>query len=116
MEFNADWTDIVWKLAVFLATTVIFPLAAKAWDWFKTQKIFKYIDKFIVAAENIFGAGTGAKKKEYVMNLLREMKLLTPKNETYISTLIDGLCSAMTTDGYINLPSDELPDNDEKTP
>ena len=98
-----DWTDLIWKVAIAVIPVLLAPPAKKAYEWFKTTTLFAWVKKFISYAEAyITTSGSGAKKKALVIDLLKNMGLVTNKNEEYVSAIIDGICKELTAEGVIN--------------
>ena len=66
-------------------------------------KLDYFMKLFIAAAETeINGEKVGAKRKAWVLEQLRGLKLVNDKNEAFVSSLIDGMCRVLTADNVIN--------------
>lgn len=73
-----DWT-IVWEIGLFVLVCV---LVAAVLPWVKERvgaerlnKIWRWVCWAVQAAEQLFGAGKGVEKKQYVTELLADLGL-----------------------------------------
>lgn len=117
MEIN--WTEVILNIAWVVVVMVLIPLTKKglsnilpiiveflkgkmsAETWNVLASILQ--DLITSAEKNIKGEKKGKKKKEHVMNLLKEQGLLTDDNYNMVSEMIDGICERLTMEGLINV-------------
>lgn len=63
------------------------------------------ISTFMVSAERVFGHGHGSDKKQYVIDLAKE--IFQGVDEKYISAFVEGLMTPLTNNGLINIPDEK---------
>lgn len=58
------------ELALTVATAILIPLLKTKWDANRIEKMMKYVDIGVLAAEQLYTVEEWAKKKEYVQVFL----------------------------------------------
>ena len=97
-----DWT-VVYEIALFALICVV---VAAVLPWIrerigaeKLNKIWRWVCWAVQAAEQLYGAGAGERKKEYVLELLAGQGLdITPDIDAMIEAAVMELTSAYVDD------------------
>ena len=66
-----DWTNIIIMIATILITGFLLPFIKAKYAQVKTESIDYWLRVLMSAAETYFSTGTGAQKKEWVLNELQ---------------------------------------------
>lgn len=92
-----DLVQAIIVVAIGLVVRYLVPWIKSQIEGTKLKEIINWSYKFVEAAEQIFGSGKGADKKDYVTKMLK--KLLTAKklalSEEQINALIEGIVNEM---------------------
>lgn len=87
-----DWTIVI-EIALFALIAVV---AAALLPWLKERigaerlnKLWRWVCWAVEAAEQLFGAGAGVRKKEYVLEMLAEMGVdITPDVDAMVEAAV----------------------------
>ena len=98
-----DWTQVIIGVVGLLLTGVLIPFVKARLNEEQLRKLDYWVRYFMVAAEvDIQGEKMGEVRKKWVLEQLRNLGLVTDKNEEAVSNLITGLCQELTQELLIN--------------
>lgn len=79
-----DFTELMQAVITLLAaliTTFVIPYIKKKLSAEKTQELKRWVSVAVEAAEQLYGSGTGLKKKEYVVAFLAQKGIIFDVDE-----------------------------------
>jgi hypothetical protein len=102
-DLTMDWTKVVIAVIGLVFTGIVFPFVKSKLSQDAQKKLDYWLRYFIAAAEvQIDGVSLGQAKKNWVLERLRDIGLVTDRNEQDVSDLIDGICAELTATFVIN--------------
>lgn len=98
-----DWTQVIIGVVGLILTGILIPFVKSKLNQSQLQRLDYWVRYFMIAAEtDIQGEKMGDIRKEWVIDQLKEIGLVTDSNEQAVSNLITGLCKELTNDLLIN--------------
>lgn len=98
MEF--DWTTLIIGLASLVTTVFLIPFLREKYQQVRTETIDYWLRILMSSAETYFASGTGAQKKEWVLEQLQEK---FPKlNIGLIDNSLEAMFRELVVEGILN--------------